>query len=218
MPLDKILLLAVAVFLLISLLTFRYREIKIGVIVTKTILSSLFVFAALRYPSPMSWFHWWIVGSLMLCFLGDIMLALSSSLAFRLGLGLFLIGHLVYSLAFFSIAKVDVRLLVGIVPIVFLGTAVYRLLKPHLGSMHLPVAAYLICISVMLVAALAVLLSSRWSLKGRWMLFGGAVFFYLSDYLVARNRFVNGRFVNRLIGLPLYYTAQFSIALSQTEL
>jgi YhhN family len=41
------------------------------------------------------------------------------------------------------------------------------------------------------------------------------VLFYLSDVTVALDRFVTGRrFVNRAIGLPLYYGGQFLLAYS----
>ncbi len=38
--------------------------------------------------------------------------------------------------------------------------------------------------------------------------------FYLSDLFVARERFVTSAFVNRLVGLPLYYGGQVLLALS----
>jgi len=42
----------------------------------------------------------------------------------------------------------------------------------------------------------------------------GAVAFYLSDLGVARDRFVSKGFVNRLVGLPLYYGGQLLLAYS----
>jgi hypothetical protein len=44
--------------------------------------------------------------------------------------------------------------------------------------------------------------------------FGGALGFYVSDIFVARQRFLKTDFVNRLIGLPLYYGGQFLLAFS----
>ena len=44
--------------------------------------------------------------------------------------------------------------------------------------------------------------------------FVGAVSFYLSDVFVARDRFLKSEFVNRLIGLPMYYCGQFLLAFS----
>jgi hypothetical protein len=46
------------------------------------------------------------------------------------------------------------------------------------------------------------------------MVFAGAVAFYFSDVFVARDRFVKNEFINRLVGLPMYYAGQFLIAFS----
>ena len=42
----------------------------------------------------------------------------------------------------------------------------------------------------------------------------GAVLFYLSDIMVARDRFVAPGFANRLVGLPLYFGGQLLLAWS----
>jgi len=42
----------------------------------------------------------------------------------------------------------------------------------------------------------------------------GATCFYFSDLSVARDRFVQKGYINRLIGLPLYYLGQFLLAFS----
>jgi hypothetical protein len=44
--------------------------------------------------------------------------------------------------------------------------------------------------------------------------FLGAILFYLSDLAVARHRFVKAEFLNRGIGLPLYYAGQVLIAMA----
>ena len=49
---------------------------------------------------------------------------------------------------------------------------------------------------------------------GRIAAFAGALLFYISDIFVARQRFLKAEFVNRLIGLPLYYGGQFMLAFS----
>jgi uncharacterized membrane protein YhhN len=68
-----------------------------------------------------------------------------------------------------------------------------------------PVIAYCVVISAMLWLAVGV---------GRIEVTLGAVLFYLSDLAVARDRFVAPAFVNRLVGLPLYYGAQVLLALA----
>jgi uncharacterized membrane protein YhhN len=65
----------------------------------------------------------------------------------------------------------------------------------------------------MLAAAWTVAVAEP-GVSGRRLL-RAAVLFYLSDITVARDRFVTGpRFLNRLVGLPLYYSAQFLFAFS----
>lgn len=210
----KITILSFAFALLVSLLYFRKREKRPAIVVTKTLLSALFVYAAIRFPSPIEWYFRYILGGLIFCFLGDVLLALASAVAFRIGLVFFLIGHVGYSLGFFFIGTADWRIFFGVVPAVLSGAIVYGRLRPHLGSMYLSVMAYMVAISVMLIAATGVLLSSEWSIMGRLMILAGALLFYLSDLLVARNRFIREQYANRLIGLPMYYCAQFLIAFS----
>jgi hypothetical protein len=49
---------------------------------------------------------------------------------------------------------------------------------------------------------------------GRLLALVGALGFYLSDVFVARNRFIKPEYLNRFIGLPLYYGGQFLLAFS----
>jgi hypothetical protein len=51
-------------------------------------------------------------------------------------------------------------------------------------------------------------------LAGRMFAFAGAILFYVSDIFVARQRFVDSNYINRLVGLPLYYVGQFMISFS----
>jgi len=75
-----------------------------------------------------------------------------------------------------------------------------------------PVLAYVLVITLMLSGAWAVFQDSTFSAGGRAFLFAGALCFYLSDILVARDRFIRAEFSNRLLGLPLYYAGQFLLA------
>ena len=92
--------------------------------------------------------------------------------------------------------------------------AVYCWLIPYLGSMKIPVLLYILVISMMLVIAWSVTGNLGLLPLGRTMIVAGAFIFYLSDMFVARDRFYKKEFLNRLIGLPLYYTGQFLLAFS----
>ena len=83
-------------------------------------------------------------------------------------------------------------------------------LRPHLpSSLRAPVIAYLVAISIMVVAASATLPGG-----GDPRIAAGAVLFCVSDLFVARERFVTPGFVNKALGLPLYYGGQLLLAAS----
>jgi len=103
--------------------------------------------------------------------------------------------------------------LTAVVALIVSG-AVFFWLRLHLGAMLIPVAAYIIVISVMVIGAGTVLGDTGVDSTGRLAVLIGAVCFYVSDLFVARDRFLESQFVNRLIGLPLYYGGQFVLAFS----
>jgi uncharacterized membrane protein YhhN len=87
-------------------------------------------------------------------------------------------------------------------------------LRPHLRAMLVPVGIYILVITSMVTGAWAVFAGTSLSFEGRCFILAGAFLFYLSDLFVARNQFVKRDFINRLIGLPLYYLGQFLLAFS----
>jgi uncharacterized membrane protein YhhN len=91
---------------------------------------------------------------------------------------------------------------------------VFLWLKPHLGTMLGPVIAYIVIISAMTISAAALKSGPRLDSAAGTLVFAGALLFYASDIFVARHRFVKKEFLNRLVGLPLYYAGQFMIAFS----
>ena len=80
--------------------------------------------------------------------------------------------------------------------------------------MNLPVLLYIIVITLMMSGAWSVLGDGTLALSGRIAVFTGALSFYVSDIFVARDRFLKTEFLNRLVGLPLYYFGQFLLAFS----
>jgi len=143
-----------------------------------------------------------------------VFLALPQKRMFLLGLISFLVGHVLYCLAFYLTAGIKTVMWFGSGLALLASAGVYRWLRPHLGTMHGPVVAYIIVITVMVSGASSVLGDLRFGQAGRMMLFAGAAAFYFSDVFVARDRFVRKGFMNRLFGLPLYYAGQFLIAFS----
>lgn len=208
-------LIVVSAFILLAVLLYyeKGRQQKF-ILPVKSILSTLFVLTVLVQHHPISRYYHFLLAGLILCLAGDVFLALPQKKMFLYGLFSFLSGHILYAFAFLSLAKAGPDLWIVLLTIMLVSGAVYCWLIPYLGSMKIPVLLYIVVISMMLVTAWSVTGNLGLPPSGRTMIVAGAFIFYLSDMFVARDRFYKKEFLNRLIGLPLYYTGQFLLAFS----
>jgi len=210
----NIYLLSVAVVLLICLVLGERKGSRGLILGFKTPLSVLFVVAAVIQPHPLpSYYHLVLVG-LILGLVGDVCLALPGNRAFMAGLVSFLVGHVLYVVAFAGLTSPMDWVNLGNVLILAVSLYVLWWLLPHVGKMLVPVVLYIVVISAMLAAGWAAFRHTDVSWAAATTILIGAVLFYVSDVFVARDRFVKQEFLNRLVGLPLYYCAQFLIAFS----
>jgi uncharacterized membrane protein YhhN len=213
-----------------ALLVFaEYRRLASMRVVTKVIASLAFLAVGVLAWHDSAYAPW-ILGGLALGVIGDVALLGDGKRAFLVGLGAFLLGHIAYVVAF---ALIDPPVywpynagLLAALPIVVALFALYKL-WPQLGSMRVPVIAYVIVIVTMVIGALAI----RGQMEAKdyvlWMmnhhtmtwehrerLAVGAVLFFASDLAVARDKFMGASFVNKAWGLPAYYAGQLCIAWS----
>jgi uncharacterized membrane protein YhhN len=189
---------AVAAFLSVHLVA-EARGARVARAIGKMGASGAFVALALALGVEGA-FERGLLAGLVLSLVGDALLLSAGRRAFLGGLAAFLLAHVAYAGAFAGVSSPSGWVgLAVLVP----SVAVLRRLWPRLGDMHAPVAAYCLVISVMLWLALGV---------DRPEIRLGAAAFYLSDLLVARDRFVHASIANRLAGLPLYYGAQLLLA------
>jgi uncharacterized membrane protein YhhN len=207
-------LLILAIILLMGLLFFEKRENRKGMLPTKTVLSMLFIITAISQIHLIQSYTLFIIIGLLFCLGGDVFLALPQNRMFLFGLISFLLGHVCYVIGFVWISVPSKMTLIGVIVTMLLGGLIYVWLKPHLGSMKKPVMAYIFVISCMFIGAWSVLGMPQQPFTARLLVFAGAASFYVSDIFVARDRFLKSAFINRLLGLPLYYLAQFMIAFS----
>lgn len=150
-------------------------------------------------------YGWAILAALIASWIGDLALSFSGREAFISGLLAFAAAHALYSVAF--VVRSPVVLVVLIPMMVVMGLVGWRIfswLEPHApGELTAPLIGYVAIISIMVGLAFAtqgVVLDARIPI--------GAVVFAVSDVFVARQRFVSPGPWNRLIGLPMYFTAQ----------
>jgi uncharacterized membrane protein YhhN len=210
----RYILIVVAAALLLGLVWAESTGNNLLVLGFKTPLSILFVITALLQPKVLPKYFKFVFIGLILGLVGDVCLALPGLTAFRVGLVAFLAGHILYILAFAILTRRADWINPVNILIIAISGCIYLWLLPHLGNMLVPVTFYIVVISVMVAGAWAAFRNPRVQGLGAWFILVGAVFFFVSDIFVAHQRFVIEEFYNRLIGLPLYYTAQFLLAFS----
>jgi uncharacterized membrane protein YhhN len=154
---------------------------------------------------------------------GDVLLIFQEyAKAFMWGLVAFLVAHLMYIAAFVYLqtnllqAQSSWGELVSAVVLAVVGASVYRYLSPGLGKMRAPVIAYIVVISAMVHRAAAIALVHPGPATQWIFIFAGALLFYISDAVLAINKFrMDGKMPHyRLWNLTTYYTGQLLIALS----
>jgi uncharacterized membrane protein YhhN len=194
--------------LVVALLVAEASEARRGVWLLKPCCSAVFVLAGLwAGPFDARW-ETALFAGLVLGALGDVLLIPKSREALLFGLFAFLLGHLAYVYAFFlrgfSFEPTFLSFLV-LSPVI---VVVDRWLKPHLpAAFVLPVKVY-----SRVIAAMVAFGVGTFALHGDARILLGATLFFLSDLAVARERFVEPGFENRLVGLPLYFGGQLLLA------
>lgn len=176
----------------------------------KLIASSAFLATAWTAGAPHTRYGRTILTGLFLSWIGDLFLIGESSRWFLSGLVAFLAGHIAY-IAAFAGRGIDRRwLMSAALPVGALSLGVIAWLAPHLpDGMVMPVRAYTLVISAMVVAA--------YGAKGAGaplLVPFGATLFYASDLAVAAVTFTDPVFPHYVWGLPFYYTGQLMLALS----
>jgi uncharacterized membrane protein YhhN len=94
-----------------------------------------------------------------------------------------------------------------------LAVAVFLYLRPGLNGMQGPVLFYMVAICFMVNRAISTFFGNTFTLTQAWLLSVGATLFWLSDLVLAVNRWRRPFRANRF-GLFLYYGGQLLIALS----
>ncbi len=197
-----------AAIAVIALVGSDYRGWRLGRYLCKPLAAAAFVWLALRLNATDSAYGSWLLAGLVCCLLGDLCLMFEDERAFLAGLGAFLTGHLLYSIAFLQLPANPTGLLLSAVPAALLLALVLRWLMPTVqGTMRLPVALYVVVITAMLCTAglSAGQAVAPLAIAGAWL-------FALSDIAVARQQFVAPTRRNALWGTPVYFIAQLLLA------
>ena len=154
-----------------------------------------------------------ILAGLILSFGGDIALMFEDRRAFAAGLGLFLMAHIIYLVTFTLLSPFSSWEYLSMVVLAAAGLFFYMLIRAGLEKMKWPVILYILIISLMLSRAFSTLFNPDFNAVQGLMIFLGAFSFYLSDMILAVNRFWRPWKYHR-ISLLFYYSGQVLIALA----
>lgn len=192
----------------LALLIADRRGSPLGRIVFKLAASTCFVLVAVSLGANRSSYGQLILAALVLGWIGDALLLSHAPKAFLGGLGAFLLSHLFFAAAFWSVGTSALALGVAAVVAAAFGAVVLRWLLPHTPrEFMVPVLAYVVVILAMCITAAGHAFATH-----HWMVLAGALLFTASDIAVARERFVQPDFVNQLCGWPTYFVAQLVLA------
>ncbi len=158
------------------------------------------------------WFGLGLVFSLF----GDIFLMLPEE-QFLPGLGSFLIAHLMYIIGlntFRHPVTVPSGLMIILVLLLF-SSLVWIFYRNMITGEHrryiIPVFAYMIVISTMLLSAVLTLINPEWRPLHAILVASGAVLFFLSDTVIGWNKFITPINRRNLIVMSTYHLGQLGI-------
>ena len=180
----------------------------LGYLITKTKLYGVFsklIFWGLLFS---------LVGDFVLIFAG------SRTNIFLIGLGAFLVAHIFYSIAFYRDYKYDVRASQKYGNIMLMVITIFSIIffiwiHPYLNEMVIPIMVYMLVISVM--AILAGFRYGRVNTGSFSMILTGAVFFVISDTLLAINKLMTPFLYSGVLVIATYMIAQYLITIGTLE-
>jgi uncharacterized membrane protein YhhN len=152
------------------------------------------------------------------CWLGDVLLMFQDDqpIFFMAGLGAFLLGHVLYIMSYQrlrlgtgSSALLGPQKIRFSLPIILAGTGLVVVLYPKLDDLTVPVMVYALVITVMALQAL--FRFGYTNKKSFTLIFIGALFFMISDSLLAINKFLTPVPLASLGIMFTYMLAQYLI-------
>ena len=173
----------------------------------------LWLFTMTGLQGQLIWFGVGILFSLA----GDVLLMISLDRLFIPGLVMFLLAHLSYLAGFQEQLLNPSGWSFILLFVIFLNG--YRLLRRITGAMRAgghdrwvtAVIVYGLVISLMLYAALSTIFDPTWGTGAAFLVSAGAFLFYLSDLILAWNKFVTPVQNSRLYNMLTYHLGQIGL-------
>ena len=177
----------------------------------------VYLFLWLYFSTNLQGNTFWFGVGLLFSLVGDILLMNSSNIMFLAGLVAFLFAHLFYIAGFRS--ELALGSAWSWILFVFIAINAFRLLRRIVNTMQAkrqnnliaPVIVYGTIISIMLYVALSTLSDPAWKSSAALFVGMGALLFWLSDLILAWNKFVSPLKNGRLWNIALYHLGQIGL-------
>ena len=148
---------------------------------------------------------------------GDVLLMLSLDRLFLPGLVAFLFAQISYIIGFQDeLTKVNAW---SVMLIVIISASAVRVMRRIVSAlrekgnnrMAIPVVLYATVISVMLYAAMSTISDRDWKTSASFFASAGAFLFYISDLILAWNKFVSPIKHGRILNIATYHLGQIGL-------
>jgi uncharacterized membrane protein YhhN len=208
------LLFAILFAALESLALWKYW-LKLEYIAKPAVMVALFLwlFTSAGLKGALLWFGLGLIFSLA----GDVLLMLSLERFFLIGLVAFLLAHLAYVIGFnIPLPEFSFWGIVFAVMVSLGGARIIRRILDALASkgqarMRTPIIIYSTVISIMLLSAMIKLMDLTWDANAALLVSGGAFLFYISDIILAWNKFVAPIQHGRIYNIAAYHLGQIML-------
>ena len=188
---------------------------KLEYVVKPAVMVCLFVW--LYLSTGLQGLTLWFGLGILFSLAGDILLMISLDRMFIFGLIAFLLAHLAYLIGFQNeLMEVSAW---SVVLIVILAVSAVRVMRRIVSAIRakgqtrlvIPVIVYSTVITVMLYAAMTTLSNPEWKAGASLLVGAGAFLFYLSDMILAWNKFVSPIKNGRIINIAAYHLGQIGL-------
>jgi uncharacterized membrane protein YhhN len=193
----------------------HYRQLTDTAFVSKVlIMPPLMVMFILNLKFDSNRLHKYMFAGLFFSWIGDVLLEVpgGGEIMFIAGLAGFLISLVLYAVVFFSAPgknEIFGQRFYLLIPVLLYGIAMGLYLFDHLGEMLVPVIVYETAMITMLAGAVSRI--GKVNRTSYLIVLSGAIFFIISDSVLALDKFVQPVSLSTLIIMGTYIAAQWLI-------
>lgn len=208
-------LIAALVFAALESLALKKQWFKLEVVAKPAVMISLF--AGLLITTGLNGALLWFGLGILLSLMGDVFLMLSVDRFFLAGLVAFLLAHLAYVVGFniplpeFSSWGLLLAIMIGWGGVRVMRRVISALAAKGQLRLRIPIIIYTVVISLMLLSAAIKLTDLSWGAGASLLVSVGAFLFYISDIILAWNKFVSPIQYGRIYNIGAYHLGQIAL-------